>query len=288
MRTIKNTILLLMLVATLILTCACGNNSKKDVPKDGNYYDKEAGVTVERYGNHVYFVNCDKASANYTLPTEYAGNLIKNVAENAMLNNETIVELTIPDTYEDICHFAFTGCKNLNKVHIGKNVANIWDFAFSKCPNITAFSVSEDNKYLYEKDGCVLTKNSDTLVASNGTLPEGTKIIGSAVFSGNKNLSGLIVPESVEIIRSFAFDSSSLSSITIGNNVSTIQKYAFTECDNLKEIYIPATVTEIGVHIFGGVDSIVINCEAESKPDGWDDEWSVGCPDVTVNWGVKK
>lgn len=278
---------LLLVVATMLLASACGN-SKNAVSKAGNYYDDEAGVSVERYGNHVYFVDCDKTTPSYTLPTEYENNLIKNVAKNAMSNNEILVELTIPDGYEDIGHFAFSGCENLEKVHIGKNVSSIWDFAFSKCPKLTAFTVSADNKYLYEKDGCVLTKNTDALVATNGKIPDGTRIIGSAVFSGNKNLSNIVIPDSIDAIKSFAFENSSLESVTIGKNVTTIQKYAFSECDSLKEVYIPANVTELGAHIFGGIDTIVINCEAESKPDGWDDEWSVGCANITVNWGVKK
>ncbi len=287
MRTLSKLTAIFIVISALIFTCSCGNE-KKVVEKDGNYYDEEAGVTIERYGEHVYFISCDKLTENYTLPTEYNGYAIKNVAENAMAGNSTIVELTIPDGYEDICVLAFTGCENLKKVNLGKDVINIREFAFSNCPNLTAFTVSSDNSYLYEKDGCILTKNTDTLVASNGKIPESTIIIGSAVFANNSNLSDVVIPDGVEEIRSFAFDSSSLSSVTIGKDVYRIDKYAFSECDNLKEIYIPKNVTQIGVHIFGGIDGIVINCEAESKPDGWDDEWSVGCANVTINWGVTK
>lgn len=287
MKSVLKAFVLLLVIGSLVLTCACGNE-KKVVEKDGNYYDEEAGVTVERYGEHVYFINCDKATANYTLPTEYKGNIIKNVADDAMSNNDVIVELTIPDGYEDICHFAFSNSKNLEKVNIGKDVANIYEQAFSNCPNLKEFSVSSENRYLYSKDGCVITKNTDMLVATNGKIPEGTKSIGSSVFANNKNLDSIVIPDSVETIRAFAFDGSSLKSLTIGNNVTTIEKYAFTECDNIKEVYIPKNVTVIGAHIFGGIDGIVINCEAESKPDGWDDEWSVGCANLTLNWGVTK
>ena len=51
-------------------------------------------------------------------------------------------------------------------------------------------------------------------------------------------------------------------------------------------LYIPSYITQIRSGALVGIpDSFVINCQAETKPEGWPQDWTDG---GTVNWGVQK
>lgn len=50
---------------------------------------------------------------------------------------------------------------------------------------------------------------------------------------------------------------SSLSSVTIGNSVTTIENYAFKDCTSLTSIVIPDSVTKIGFAAFSGCSSLI-------------------------------
>ena len=76
-------------------------------------------------------------------------------------------------------------------------------------------------------------------------------------------------------IGEYAFyECSSLESIVIPNSVTSIGYAAFSKCSSLESIEIPNSVTNIGNHAFSGCYSLVIYCEASSKPSGWYSNWN--------------
>mgnify|MGYP003302851661 CR=1 FL=1 len=65
-------------------------------------------------------------------------------------------------------------------------------------------------------------------------------------------------------------------SIKLGDSVTTIPNRAFYTC-NLDEITIPNSVTTVGENIFDKYsENLLIYCEAESKPSGWNENWNTG------------
>ena len=73
----------------------------------------------------------------------------------------------------------------------------------------------------------------------------------------------------------------SLTSVVIGDSVTSIGDRAFEDCSSLTSIVIPDSVTSIGESAFYGCDSLTIYCEAESKPIGWSYSWNYSnCPVV--------
>lgn len=65
-----------------------------------------------------------------------------------------------------------------------------------------------------------------------------------------------------------------LVQLNISNSVTSIKKGAFLDCYNLEKIYIPKSVTTIEGNLFSENHSLNAYCEALSKPEGWDDNWS--------------
>ena len=94
-----------------------------------------------------------------------------------------------------------------------------------------------------------------------------------------------MIPDSVRIIGSNAFDYSRCESMIIPENVVSIEECAFQKCAELRTVFIPASVEKIAELAFRETGGTTFYCEAAEKPDGWDDDW---CGDGVkeVVWGT--
>ncbi len=70
------------------------------------------------------------------------------------------------------------------------------------------------------------------------------------------NLTKVILPENLIIVGEGALGNTPITSITIPPSVTTINNYAFTNCDKLTEITVPSTVTALGAGVWKGCKSL--------------------------------
>jgi len=171
-------------------------------------------------------------------------------AHNLYLNGELVTELEIPDSVTSIGNYAFRNCTNLTSVTIPDSVTSIGSYAFDDCP------------------------------IENATMPT------SAISSIPKDkLKTVVINGGATISDDAFYNCTSLTSVTIGNSVTSIGNYAFSDCTSLTSVTIPDSVTIIGYYEFEYCERLMIYCEAASKPSGWDSSWnSSRCP---VVWGHK-
>ena len=81
---------------------------------------------------------------------------------------------------------------------------------------------------------------------SHVILPKNVQIIGDGAFKG-KNLTSIVIPESVTEIGHYAFQGcKNLTSLYIPKSVEIIGDYAFKGCKKLNSIEIPTSVKRIG------------------------------------------
>jgi len=149
-----------------------------------------------------------------------------------------------------ISNSAFLGCTSLTSVTIPDSVTSIGSYAFDGCP------------------------------IKNATMPT------SAISSIPKDkLKTVVINGGATISDDAFYNCTSLTSVTIGNSVTSIGNYAFSDCTSLTSVTIPDSVTIIGYYAFEYCERLMIYCEAASKPSGWDSSWnSSRCP---VVWGHK-
>ena len=92
-------------------------------------------------------------------------------------------------------------------------------------------------------------------------------------YDNRSSITSVTIGNGVTSIGYYAFRScSSLTTITIPSSVTRIGGYAFNKCSSLTAITIPNSVTSIGNYAFYGCSSLTsITCEAATPPTCGDD-----------------
>ena len=163
---------------------------------------------------------------------------------------------------------------------IPEGVTVIDEFAFAFCENIKEISFPSSLKEIKE------WAFTDCLSLENITFSDGIDNIGRNAFGHCDSLTNVTIPGNIKAISYGMFGyCKSLKTVVIENGVTTINELAFIRCDNLERVVIPESVTVIKGEIFNNSPNTIVYCEAESKPDGWDDNWDRSVKEVI--WGYK-
>ena len=214
------------------------------------------------------YVLSGKGTATTTeivIPSEYNNKPVTRIGWYAFKYCRELTSIIIPDSVTSIGYAAFGGCRVLTSVTIPESVTSIANGAFAGCSGLTNLTVEKGNAAYKSENNCILSKDGKTLIAGCKTsvIPDGVTNIASSAFNGCSGLTSITIPESV----------------------TSIAEYAFSDCSGLTSITIPDNVTSLGLGAFADCGELTVYCEAESKPEGWNDGWNYSnCP---VVWGYK-
>jgi len=148
------------------------------------------------------------------------GKGITSIESHTFNNCAGLTEVIIPDNVTSIGDYAFIGCGTLSDVIIPDSVKHIGEYAFSYT---ALFDEQEIIKYV---DGWAV-ECKDSVISVE--IKDDTRGIASKTFV-NTQITGIVIPESVEIINSKAF-AYELTDITIKNpecviDTNAVQKSA--------------------------------------------------------------
>lgn len=151
------------------------------------------------------------------------------------VNSSGIAELTIPDTVEYIGEKAFAYSTSLRVVNIGRRVKYVGSGAFNYCYKLTVVN-----------------------------LPDALEAVSNGMFSQCYALTEVRFGDSVREINDGAFGSCMfLDNVVLPESATKIGA-AFQDCRNLKDIYIPASVTVIDQSAFYQTSKVTIHGESGS------------------------
>ena len=240
-------------------------------------------------GNNVTSIINETFSQCYNLTSVVIGNSVTSIGKNAFYHCEGLTNIEIPNSVTSIGRYAFGCCFSLTKIAIGNSVTSIGEGAFYYCdltsikiPNSViniennAFSQCRSLKELCIEDG---TKTLSLGYQKEETYNQGTEYyslfsrcplktlyLGRTLsystyyptpFQRKSTLTDVTIGNDVRIIGEEMFeDCSNISSITIPNNVTSIGNYAFSGCSGLTSINIPVAVTSIGNEAFSGCSGL--------------------------------
>lgn len=206
-------------------------------PTDGTYIQQDVGLTVP-----VYLGPFALNNASYS---------------TLVLNNQT-----------SITHFAFCGCQNIQRIVINPNTNAIGAAAFAITGiseitvenTVNSFLTVEQliNEVTYNISGTFAGCQNLVEATINANITE----FGIYFLAFTENLKYVSYPSTLNTFNNYCFCNSGIEEIEISENITAIRDGAFWGCMGLKNLYIPASVIEMGTYSFAdcnNLETIVIH-----------------------------
>ena len=180
-------------------------------------------------------------SADVVIPSYYKGCKVTSIGSSAFYNCSGLTSIIIPDSVTSIASGAFRGCSGLTNMTLpfvgaSKTASNGYDQVFGYIFGyiISNSSVSgatrqyyNDPKYYYY----YIPSSIKSVTITGENIPKNA-------FCWCRGLTSVTIGNSVTSIGNYAFEGcTDLKSVIIGNNVTTIPTYAFRDCTGLTSIY---------------------------------------------------
>ena len=255
-----------------------GNTAKKHAH---NYSEKIIPATCTSKGYTEHICSCGSTYKDNEKPmTEH--NYVDDVCTGCGKQNRTSEGLifSLNSDRKSYTLFGIGTCKDTEIVipseYDGFPVIAIGDDAFYGCSNLQ-YSDYNGGIYLGNDKNPYMALIKGT--ATSGIHPD-TKIIADSAFSWCEGLTSVTIGNSVTSIGDHAFSGcKGLTSVTIGNSVTSIGNNAFYGCSKLTSVIIPNSVTSIGDYAFYGcskLETIIFKGTEEqwnaiAKSTSWND-----------------
>ncbi len=239
-------------------------------------YNVDSNIQYLGNSTNLYLAAIGTTSANFS--SYSISSFAKIIAGGAFADCTRLSNIVIHDGIISIGNQAFSGCSSLTSVEIPNSVTSIGLGAFSGCSSLQSITVpfvgamagkTSSNTYQYPF-GYIFGTSSYTggtkteqhyygsiinyITYSTYYIPTSLKQVtvtgGNILYGAFYNCRGLTsveIGDSVTSIGSRVFyNCRSLTSVVIGDSVTSIGSSAFEDCDNLASVVIGDSVTSIG------------------------------------------
>ena len=157
---------------------------------------------------------------------------------------ENLSSVTFAEGANNIGQEAFIGCKSLASVLLPRSMTSIHNDAFAYVKNLSVLGYVGSYAQTFAKAKGFAFVDLNTPITSKLTIPANTVTVADNAFAGCAGIQQV----------SFA-----------GKKVPTIGEHAFGGCAALRNIDIPASVTQIADSAFDGCPLMTIVCVKDSK-----------------------
>ena len=205
------------------------------------------------------------------------------VLKESLFGYVGVERLYVPNTVTTIEKWVFCNCKNLKELYIPDSVTSLAEDTFSDCPSLKSLRLPAGL-------GIVPSYSGTGLEAI--AVEEGIEEIPDYAFSDTACLKTLTLPSTLKKIGFRILEHSSLASLDLPDGVEELSDQAFNVA-SLTKIFLPASVATVGRMAFCNLpDEFELYCEAESRPEGWDEEFmyknELGGYEWKIHWGAKR
>ena len=193
--------------------------------------------------------------------------VVKNELSRSTITVERTVTLTTPGTLQEKVEEAMAGedVSTLQKLTIvgpyNGNDVQYWKTALA---NLIEFDLKEAVP--------TYTEGQDIYFDPyDGEMNQGDNEIGAHSFSFMEKLEAIVFPDCIEVIKYEACNGcTNLQSVTLGDNLKTIEGCVFQSCTLLDNVVLPESLQYIGYYVFSdsGITSIKIPSSVTELDNG--------------------
>lgn len=191
-------------------------------PITANSANKTPGYIYTIINNEATVTGFEGEPTYIEIPETVEGCRVTEIRDNAFYECGSLKHIGIPDTIEKIGHHAFYACSSLESITLPDSVKEVGMGCFNGCDSLSAVSLSRN-----------LTR-----------LPD-------SCFRSCTELTSFEISDNITEIGDFCFSGcTSLSTVSFGNSLKSVGDCSFYMCD-IKSIYIPSTVKQLGICSIG-------------------------------------
>lgn len=213
----KKLIIAVIIPLTALFWAGCSpKESTISVPKptEAQYTDNSGVGYNEDDNGNLTTASFKNKNKDIVIPSKLKGKTVKTIGKSSfkMSKAETV---TIPDSVEEIEHYAFAFSRNLKKVIIPDSVKSIGTNAFSGCTKLTEIKLPKklETIGMYSFDASALKEI---------TIPKSVKSVGEYAFAECENLKSVTFKGKNTQIADTAFNKSISVKITAPKNSKAI------------------------------------------------------------------
>lgn len=212
-----------------------GNNIEKI---EDRAFERCTGLSSISFGSSLKSIGYSAFSQSSSLTKAIIPNTVTYIGGSAFSGCSSLIEISISDNVPIIEQYTFSNCEELKKVSLGTGITEIGRDAFRLCDKISSVYIKDLSAWLKI---WFISYQSNPLHAL------------SQLYVNDVLLQDLVIPESVNIIRQYAFyGCKDLKSIKLGNSTKEIERYAFNYCKELEFADLNGPITKIGDNAFSG------------------------------------
>ncbi len=274
------------------------------IPSSVTYNSKTYSVTTIGAGA---FQACN-ALISVSIP-----NSIKEIKGWAFYRCTSLTSITLPASTDSINHSLFEECPALTAINVNSSNSKYRSIdgvlfnkagtkiilypggkpgvytlpdnvtleigAFRECYQMTGFNVSSTNPNYSVEDGVLFNKDKTTLIrypigkiGTSYSVPTGVKIIAPYAFKCCSALLSVSLNNDLRTMEGFIFQyCTGLTSITIPNNVSYLGATVFYGCTSLTSIAFPDNISQLKSDVCGACSNLssVVICDNISSIVGY-------------------
>ena len=177
---------------------------------------------------------------------------ITHIGKNAFMWCKKLKEVHFPKNLQEIGNQTFYFCRALRNVQLPEKLRVIGDAAFAQCNSLKEISLPASvdsigrNPFVFIPD-LKITNLSMSYKIEDGILYSSD---GKTLICFNGKQEKVHIPEGVEVIRTFAFNSKHITSVSLPSSLCEMEKGAFGHCEELREINMPDSILAIGEDAF--------------------------------------
>ena len=237
---------------------SCDNLESFEVDPENPHLSSVDGVLFDKDKSLLMSYPAKKSDKTYDIP-----DTVTKLKEFAFCGNTYLENVNIPESVNTISRGAFDSCEKLKSIVVPDSVKEIGEAAFADCVSLDNITIPKNLDRLYNScfDNTGYANNPDnweddmlyidSYLIKGGdkyskvyNVKEGTRVIADHAFGINKNITGVIIPDSVEVIGASAFVyCENLASVSFGKGLKNIWPGAFYGCEKLDKV----EISDIGV-----------------------------------------